>query len=268
MTAPKSPKRTDAHSIAVRVHGVKKCFGSGEQAVWALRGVDWDVFPGELTMLVGPSGCGKTTLLSVIAGILDPSEGSVQVFGDDLARMSDSGKTRFRAKNIGFVFQQYNLLPALTAAENAAIPLVIAGMNRARAVSRAREVLGTLGMGAKVNSLPNQLSGGQQQRVAIARALVHEPRLLVCDEPTAALDHESGLTVMQLVRDAAVRPDRAVVVVTHDNRVFPFGDRIARMDDGHIVEIQQQETGEIAAEVGTNASLHPSLSESERDSAP
>ena len=154
--------------------------------------------------------------------------------------MSDRARTRFRAKHIGFVFQQYNLLPALTAAENAAIPLVIAGWSKTKAVDRAKEVLASLGMGKKTESLPNQLSGGQQQRVAISRALVHEPSLLVCDEPTAALDHETGLSVMELLREAAVKPDRAVVVVTHDNRVFHFGDRIAHMDDGRIVQVEDK----------------------------
>ena len=154
--------------------------------------------------------------------------------------MSDRTLTRFRAQNIGFVFQQYNLLPALTAAENAAIPLVIAGWTKQRAVRKAGEVLAAIGMGKKLASLPSQLSGGQMQRVAIARALVHEPRLLVCDEPTAALDHETGITVMELLREAAVRPDRAVVVVTHDNRVFGFGDRIAHMDDGAIVRVEER----------------------------
>jgi putative ABC transport system ATP-binding protein len=195
-----------------------------------------------MSLLVGPSGCGKTTLLSVIAGILDGDEGSVEIFGDDVTAMGDARKTRYRAKNIGFVFQQYNLLPALTAAENAAIPLVIAGWPRAKAVARAAQVLNSLGMGKRVNSLPAQLSGGQQQRVAIARSLVHEPKLLVCDEPTAALDHETGAQVMELLRAAAVRPDRAVIVVTHDNRVFHFGDVIARMDDGRIVEVREGAT--------------------------
>jgi putative ABC transport system ATP-binding protein len=226
--------------VAVSVRGVVKHFGSGEGRVTALRGVDWDVMPGQMSLLVGPSGCGKTTLLSVIAGILDCDEGSVEIFGDDVTSMRDARKTRFRAQKIGFVFQQYNLLPALTAAENAAIPLVIAGWPRAKAVARAAQVLGTLGMGKKVNSLPSQLSGGQQQRVAIARSLVHEPKLLVCDEPTAALDHETGEQVMELMREAAVRPDRAVIVVTHDNRVFHFGDVIARMDDGRITEIRRK----------------------------
>ena len=144
---------------------------------------------------------------------------------------------RFRGTNIGFVFQQYNLLPALTAAENAALPLIIAGTPRRQAVIRAREVLDHLDMGPRADALPAQLSGGQQQRVAIARALVHEPRLLVCDEPTAALDAASGQTVMELVRRVAVQPDRAVVVVTHDHRVYKFGDRMVLMSDGHVERV-------------------------------
>jgi putative ABC transport system ATP-binding protein len=233
-------KEGAAGNVAVRIRGVTKCFGAGDQRVLALRGVDWDVYKGQMSLIVGPSGCGKTTLLSVIAGILDADEGEVTIFDNEVTAMRDRQKTRFRAQNIGFVFQQYNLLPALTAAENAAIPLVISGWGRDKAVERARVVLQSLGMGKKTESLPNQLSGGQQQRVAISRALVHDPRLLVCDEPTAALDHETGLTVMELLREAAVRPDRAVVIVTHDNRVFHFGDRIAHMDDGRIVEVEDK----------------------------
>ena len=229
--------------VAVRVRGVTKRFGQGEQKVMALRGVDLDFYKGQMSLLVGPSGCGKTTLLSVIAGILDNDEGTVDVFGQRISTMGDRQKTRYRSSRIGFVFQQYNLLPALSSAENAAIPLVIAGWPKAKAVTRAREVLEILGMGHRTESLPSQLSGGQQQRVAISRALVHEPSLIVCDEPTAALDHETGQTVMGLLRKAAVRPDRAVVVVTHDNRVFDFGDRIARMDDGRIISVEDQGRG-------------------------
>lgn len=230
----------DEEFVAVRIRDVEKHFGTGEQKVSALRGVTWDVFKGQMTLITGPSGCGKTTLLSVVAGILNPDAGDVDIFGSRVSAMSDRQKTRFRLKNIGFVFQQYNLLPALTAAENAAIPLVIAGWSKAKAVDRAREVLRMLGMGKKTESLPSQLSGGQQQRVAISRSLVHDPSLLVCDEPTAALDHESGQTVMNLLREAAVRPDRAVIVVTHDNRVFHFADRTARMDDGAVAEITER----------------------------
>ncbi len=228
-------------ATAVKVRGVSKSFGRGEQRVTALGQVNWDVYVGQLTMIIGPSGCGKTTLLSVIAGILNSDEGSVEIFGQDVTKMSDRRLTRFRAERIGFVFQQYNLLPALTAAENAAIPLVIAGWSKPKAVEKASHVLNSLGMGKKIRSLPRELSGGQQQRVAIARALVHDPSLLVCDEPTAALDVESGRTVMNLMRQAALRVDRAVVVVTHDNRVFDFGDRITRMDDGKIAEIRDNE---------------------------
>ena len=233
--APKSPL-----PVAVRIRGLSKHFGSGEQRVQALKDINWDVYPGQMTLIVGPSGCGKTTLLTVIAGILNCDSGEVEIFGEEVTMMSDSALTGFRAQNIGFVFQQYNLLPALTAVENAAIPLVIAGWTKHRAVKKAGLVLRSLGMGKKLESVPGQLSGGQMQRVAIARALVHEPRLLVCDEPTAALDHESGITVMELMRAAAVRPDRAVVVVTHDNRVFGFGDRIAHMDDGAMVRVEER----------------------------
>jgi putative ABC transport system ATP-binding protein len=153
----------------------------------------------------------------------------------------------FRRKNLGFVFQQYNLLPALTAAENAAVPLLAAGVSRKSAVDRASALLAELGLEQRLHSLPSQLSGGQQQRVALARALVHEPRLVVCDEPTAALDHETGQAVMELLTKVAVRRDRAVIVVTHDSRIFDFADRIARMDDGRIVSTEVRREALLAA---------------------
>jgi putative ABC transport system ATP-binding protein len=196
-----------------------------------------------MSLLVGPSGCGKTTLISIIAGILEPTAGTVSVLGTELTRLSDRAKVRFRGKNVGFIFQQYNLLPALTAAENAAIPLVIAGAPKREAVARATALLDALGMADRAHALPSQLSGGEQQRVAIARALVHEPRLLVCDEPTSALDAQSGHRTMEHLRRVAVQPDRAVIVVTHDSRVFEFGDRIVHMEDGTIGTIEERETG-------------------------
>jgi putative ABC transport system ATP-binding protein len=223
---------------AVVCRGVTKEFGTGDTRTWALRGVDLEVAPGQLTLLVGPSGCGKTTLISIIAGLLDPTAGEVEVLGEELGRLSGGGLVRFRQKHIGFVFQQYNLLPALTAAENAAVPLVIAGRPRRQAVAAAARVLESVGLGDRLHALPSQLSGGQQQRVAIARALVHEPRLLVCDEPTAALDARSGQTVMELLRRVAVQPGRAVIVVTHDSRVFGFGDRIVTMSDGRVEKVE------------------------------
>jgi putative ABC transport system ATP-binding protein len=227
-----------ACDAAISLRGVTKEFGTGETKTVAIADVTLDLPYGELVLLVGPSGCGKTTLISVVAGLLDATRGEVDVLGQSLTRMGNGRKVRFRGDNIGFVFQQYNLLPALTAAENACVPLLIAGWNRAKAVERASELLTAVGLGTRLKSYPNQLSGGQQQRVAIARALVHHPRLLVCDEPTAALDAASGRTVMELIRKVAVQPDRAVVVVTHDSRVYDFGDRIVSMADGRIEQIE------------------------------
>src|SRR5262249_42394586 len=157
--------------------------------------------------------------------------------GQDLSELSGDNAVTFRRKNLGFVFQQFNLLPALTAAENAAVPLLAGGMKKKEAVDRAAVLLEELGLGSRIHARPNQLSGGQQQRVALARALVHDPRLVVCDEPTSALDHESGQVVMDLLSRIAVKPGRAVVVVTHDSRVFGFADRIAHMDDGRIQSV-------------------------------
>ena len=223
--------------LAVQCREVIKTYGTGEAQVTALRGVNLDVHFGELLMLVGPSGCGKTTLISVIAAILDQDSGDVRVLDRDLRSMTAYERARFRGEAIGFVFQAYNLLPALTAAENVAVPLLIQGAPRARALSRARDVLGAVGLGARTNALPAELSGGQQQRVAIARALVHSPRLIVCDEPTSALDHETGQNVMELMRGVVQSAERALVVVTHDARIFGFANRIAHMDDGHIVDV-------------------------------
>ena len=221
---------------AVVCRRVTKDFGVGENQVRVLRGVDLDVPFGGMMLLVGPSGCGKTTLLSVFAGLLNASGGEVTVLGEDASRMSGGEAVRFRRRNIGFVFQQYNLLPALTAAENAAVPLFAAGIPKKKAVAAASDLLSQLGLSERLHALPSQLSGGQQQRVALARALIHEPRLVVCDEPTSALDGETGNAVMELLTKVAVRPDRAVVVVTHDSRTFQFADRIVHMDDGRIVE--------------------------------
>ncbi len=219
---------------AVRCRGLTKGFGEADTRVMALRGVDMDVYGGQMTLLVGPSGCGKTTLISVIAGLLDPTQGEVVVLGRELHKLSGRALVQFRGANIGFVFQQYNLLPALTAAENAAVPLLIAGRPRREALATASAVLQQVGLGNRLTALPSQLSGGQQQRVAIARALVHEPKLLVCDEPTAALDAHAGHTVMDLLKRVSVRPGRSVMVVTHDSRVFEFADRIVYMSDGRV----------------------------------
>jgi putative ABC transport system ATP-binding protein len=242
----------------ISCRGVTKVYGSGNAEVHALRGIDLDVYAGEITMLVGPSGCGKTTLLSVLAGILRPTAGSVDALGTELTQLSSWQRTAFRRDNVGFVFQQFNLLPALTAAENAAVPLVIKGQSKRKAVTAAKELLDKMGMAERVNNLPGKLSGGQQQRVAIARALVHHPNLLVCDEPTSALDHKTGHTILEILRNVAVEGDRAVIIVTHDSRIFEFADTMARMDDGRIVSLERRNEREptnepviVAGEVGT-----------------
>jgi putative ABC transport system ATP-binding protein len=226
-------------ALAVHCQGVTKSYGQGAARVTALRGIDLDIRQGELMMLVGPSGCGKTTLISVIAGILDHDEGECTVYGRDVRAMSQRERTRFRGENIGFVFQAFNLLPTLSAAENAAVPLLINGTPRGEALRRASEMLDRVGLGGRMKSMPNQLSGGQQQRVAIARALVHDPKLIVCDEPTSALDHETGHKVMELLREVALKDDRCLVIVTHDARIFEFADRMARMDDGRVVGVEE-----------------------------
>jgi len=249
-------KNRDEHAVVCR--RIEKWFGAGEARVHALRGVDLEIRMGELAMLVGPSGCGKTTLLSVIAGLLDSNGGDLEVLGETPARMGKQERILFRRRNLGFVFQQYNLLPSLTAAENVAVPLLAAGMNRNEAAGEATRLLAQLGMEERASSLPAQLSGGQQQRVALARALVHKPRLIVCDEPTAALDAKTGHTVMELLSKVAVSPDRAVIVVTHDSRVFEFADTIAHMDDGRI-ETVEPGTGharQFAAQVAQAAEVY------------
>lgn len=227
--------------MVVRCRGVVKTYGAGNSAVRALRGVDIDVAAGELLMLVGPSGCGKTTLISIVAGVLDRDAGECTVLGVDYSKMSSSQRAKFRGRNIGFVFQQFNLIPTLTIAENAAVPLLIGGVPRKRALAEATELLAQVGLGDRARDYPMRLSGGQQQRVAIARALVHRPRIIVCDEPTSALDHVTGQKVMELLRSVAAGNDLSLVVVTHDQRIFEFADRIAEMDDGRIKRVS---TGE------------------------
>jgi putative ABC transport system ATP-binding protein len=223
---------------AVRCEGICKTFGEGATRIDVLREVEFRARLGELTFIVGPSGCGKTTLLSVIAGLLDATRGEVELFERNIAKLPARERIEFRRQNIGFVFQQCNLLPALTAAENASVPLLAAGAKRNEAVERGAALLKRLGLEARLHALPPKLSGGEQQRVALARALVHEPRLVICDEPTAALDHAAGASVMELLASAAVQRDRAVIVVTHDTRVFHFADTIAHLDDGHVVKVE------------------------------
>ncbi|MCK6487671.1 MAG: ABC transporter ATP-binding protein [Planctomycetes bacterium] len=221
----------------IEARGLTKTFGSGPNAVTALRGIDLQVEAGELLLLVGPSGCGKTTLISVMAAILRHDQGRCQVLGADLAAMPDRERVAFRRDNIGFVFQAFNLIPSLPARLNVAVPLLLQGRSHPAALAAADAMLAEVGLGERRHALPGQLSGGQQQRVAIARALVHQPRLVVCDEPTSALDHATGEQVMTLLRAIARQPGRGLVIVTHDSRVFHHADRIAAMDDGRVVGI-------------------------------
>ena len=170
---------------------------------------------------------------------LNDKTGAVQL-GTDLHRLTRRQKTEFRAKHVGFAFQHFNLLPALTAAENVAVPLAINGVSRSEGITRAVKVLEKIGLGERIDAFPSQMSGGQQQRVTIARGMIHNPRILVCDEPTSSVDAQTGQAVMELIREIALQPDRLVIVVTHDNRIFQFADRIISMEDGRIKEVQRQ----------------------------
>lgn len=223
--------------IAVRCRDITKSYGTGPARITALRGVDLDIFRGELLMIVGPSGCGKTTLISIISAILDQDAGQCEVLDQDLTSLDPDKRVHFRGSTMGFVFQVFNLLPALTARENVAVPLLIQGKARKLAFEQAQSVLDSVGLASRADALPGQLSGGEQQRVAIARALIHSPKLIVCDEPTGSLDHKTGHAMMALLRGAARNQDRTLIVVTHDSRILEFADRIAKMDDGKIVEI-------------------------------
>lgn len=232
MSEPASP-------YAARVRGLNKSFGDGSSRLHVLKDVAMDVKLGDITMLIGPSGCGKTTLISILAGTLKPDSGTqeLSVLEKDIQKLNTGQITKFRAQNIGFIFQSFNLIPTLSLAENVSVPLLIQGVGSRKAEQKAREVLALVGLGDRSKSRPNQLSGGQQQRVAIARALVHEPRLIICDEPTAALDAKNGQVIMELFENVARSKDRAVLIVTHDNRIFAHANRIASMDDGRIVEV-------------------------------
>lgn len=223
--------------LGVECNSISKDFGDADARIRVLHSISVEFRASELSLLVGPSGCGKTTLISIIAGLLAPTEGDVNLFGTPQSSLKGGKLVNFRAENVGFVFQQYNLLPALTAVENVAVPLLIERRSRPFALTEARKMIESVGLGARAQARPSQLSGGQQQRVAIARALVHQPRLLVCDEPTAALDAESGRTVMDLLRRVAVQPGRVVIVVTHDSRVFSYGDRMIVMADGRVTKV-------------------------------
>lgn len=224
--------------ICVKVENVSKTFGQGGEQVHALKGINLEVYEGELVMIVGPSGCGKTTLLSVIAGTLHFDSGTVNVLENKLETLSNKALTSFRSKNIGFIFQLFHLIPTLTVIENACIPLIIQGKTRANAYIETQDILDQVGIGDKADKLPRQISGGQQQRVAMARAIVHKPAIVICDEPTSALDFETGTKVMEILKHIAQTHKRSVIVVTHDHRIFKYADRVVEMDDGAIQDVK------------------------------
>ncbi len=229
-----SPSNGSMSELAIDARSVVKAFGVGDARTVALKGASFSARQGELHLVVGPSGCGKTTLLSVVAGTLDWDEGKVEVFGTGLDGMRRSAITDFRRRNVGFIFQQFNLIPTLNLIENISVPLLLNGAGRRISEEKAAELLKRVGLAGKETKRPTQLSGGQQQRVAIARALVHEPRLVICDEPTSALDSETGHQIMDLLTTAARAPGRCVVIVTHDPRVYGYADRITQMEDGRV----------------------------------
>ena len=221
-------------SSAISVRNVTKEFVEGPNRVQVLHGVDFDVEQGEVVLLMGPSGSGKTTLLSIMGCILRATSGSVQVAGSEVATLSERELPAIRLQNIGFIFQGFNLFPTLTVGENVELALDLKGVRGSKAKEEAGWLLDQVGLAAKRDSFPSDLSGGQKQRVAIARALSGSPSVVLADEPTAALDSQSGRNVMEMMRALAHKHGRGVVVVTHDSRVLEFGDRIVHMEDGRI----------------------------------
>jgi putative ABC transport system ATP-binding protein len=219
---------------AVSVREISKVYAQGEAAMRALDGIDLDVARGELTLLMGPSGSGKTTLLSIMGCILRPSGGTLRVMDRDVSALHERELPRVRLENIGFVFQGFNLFPTLTAEANVALALDLKGVRRPEAKRRAAALLDQVGLGNKRDAFPADLSGGQKQRVAIARAIAGDPPIVLADEPTAALDTQSGHLVMELLQSLAHDRDRAVVIVTHDNRMLGYADRIVQLEDGRI----------------------------------
>lgn len=215
---------------------ISKFYGEGSNRVAALKDVNLTINKGELRLLMGPSGSGKTTLISIIAAILTQSAGECLINNLDLNNLSDEEKTLYRGKYVGFVFQIFNLVPMLTVEENISVPLLLQNVGRKEALERSKILLEELGMADKIGSSPKQLSGGQQQRVAIARALVHEPQIIVCDEPTSFLDQATGHKIMELLRNLVKEKNISCIVVTHDSRIEQFADKIDYLEDGVIVK--------------------------------
>ena len=222
--------------MIVDVQKVTKWFGEEPARTYALREVSFDVDFGEMLYIVGPSGSGKTTLLSVISGILRPNAGSVIVEGKDIWTLDSDALADFRLHEVGFVFQDYHLFPRLTVVENIAVPLILRRVRWDQGLQKARKILEVVGLSGKADLPPQKLSGGEQQRVAIARAIVAEPDLLILDEPTASLDGDTGKKILAFVKSNILNERRAIIVVTHDDRIYEYASRIVHMEDGRVTD--------------------------------
>ena len=222
-------------SRAVELKGLTKVYGQGALALQVLKGIDLTVDQGEFLMLVGPSGSGKTTLLSILGCVLSQTSGEGYLFGEKLHGRPERELPAMRLSYIGFIFQGHNLMPALTAEQNVAIPLELRGYSHRKALEEARATLDAVGLSDKCSRLPEELSGGQRQRVAVARAIAGRPPLILADEPTASLDAESGAQVSTLLKTLAAERGHTVIVVTHDSRIFHLADRIVNIEDGRLV---------------------------------
>jgi putative ABC transport system ATP-binding protein len=232
-----------AETVVLEARDIVKELGHGAGKVRALKGVNLTLNAGELTLLMGPSGSGKTTLLSILGCILAPTKGTLSIAGQSTAGLSPERLADLRRRNIGFIFQSYNLFPTLSAEENVRLALDVRGQRGSEAVVRAQRALQQVGLRHKLKSYPANLSGGEQQRVAVARALVGAPSVMLADEPTAALDSENGLAVMALLAELAKDKSRAVLAVTHDPRTIPYANRILRIEDGLIVGEERRAEG-------------------------
>ena len=222
-------------SAAMQANGVWKLYASGTSTVEAVRGVHLRLQTGEMVAIMGPSGCGKTTLLNVLSGIDEPTAGSVTVNNEPLFGITDNERTSMRSKYLGFIFQDFNLLPVLSAVENVELPLLLLGYGANDARKRALEALKDVGLGERSQHRPAELSGGQQQRVAVARAIVHRPSVILCDEPTGNLDSKTSGEVLTLLKRLNTEQDTTFLIVTHDANIAALCDRVIQMDDGLII---------------------------------
>lgn len=217
----------------IQVRQLRKLYRMGEETIYALNGVDLDVYPNEYLALMGPSGSGKSTLMNLLGCLDSPTSGSYVLNGHDVAQMDDDHLAAIRNREIGFVFQTFNLLPRLTAQENVALPLVYAGLGRSERLDKAKEVLSQVGLGDRVGHRPNELSGGQRQRVAIARALVNHPAIILADEPTGNLDSKTSYEIMDLF-DALHDQGNTIIIVTHEPDIAERTRRIVKLRDGRV----------------------------------